>query len=87
MAPELRFLQASEARLEAKLINGGLTGRPPGIPLAPHPLSKLPADIVLRILQLAAYPLSAWADAEDFVATAAERAADSADRDALEEEP
>ncbi|KAL4422751.1 hypothetical protein ABPG75_008948 [Micractinium tetrahymenae] len=74
-APELHQLQATEARLEARLINGALAGLPQGLPLAPHPLRRLPPELVLRILQMAAYPLSAWTDVADFRPAAEEREA------------
>lgn len=61
---DLRQLEGLEARLNAALQAGAMAG-PPALPAAPHPLRGLPEGCAMRILQLAAYPLSAWVQAED----------------------
>jgi hypothetical protein len=57
-------LKELERRLERRLMAGGMAA--PRLPTAPHPLHSLPKELLLRILQLAAYPLSVWAEGGDF---------------------
>ncbi|PRW45608.1 2-methoxy-6-polyprenyl-1,4-benzoquinol mitochondrial [Chlorella sorokiniana] len=70
---EVMQLEELEQRLEERLFEGSMPR--PALPTTPHPMRRLPPELVLRILQLAAYPLSAWAQPEDFQETAAAAAA------------
>eukprot|EP00887_Chlorella_sp_A99_P002198 scaffold21.g2198.t1 len=51
-------LGALERRLDDALRAGALAR--PQLPLAPHPARRLPRELVLRIAQVAAYPLAMW---------------------------
>ena len=62
-AAALDALQSQERALEGKLMAGDMAR--PALPTVPHPLARLPPELVLRILRTAAYPLSAWVAAED----------------------
>ena len=57
-------LKELERQLAGRLMAGVMPA--PRLPTAPHPLRSLPKELVLRILQLAAYPLSVWAEGGDF---------------------
>ena len=65
-AAEVHQVESLEWRLEQQLMAGGMAR--PTLPTARHPLHRLPPELVLRVLQLAAYPLSAWAEQADFTA-------------------
>ena len=71
----LQRLRTSEAQLDARLMAGGMAL--PEALLEPHTMTRLPREVVLRILQMAAYPLSSWVAAEDCQLTPHE-AADAA---------
>lgn len=62
-AAALASLQAQERALQRRLMAGSMPK--PELPTSPHGLARLPPELVLRILRLAAYPLSAWVAAED----------------------
>ncbi len=66
---EVLHLERLEQQLEERLFEGGMPR--PELPSEPHPLRRLPPELVLHILQLAAYPLSAWVELADFQQAAA----------------
>lgn len=66
---EVLQLERLEQQLEERLFEGGMPR--PELPSVPHPLRRLPPELVLHILQLAAYPLSAWVELADFQQAAA----------------
>ena len=63
-AEDVEQLKRLEQQLEAQLMAGRM--QRPALLTAPHPMCGLPKELVLRILQLAAYPLSAWVQAQDW---------------------
>ena len=63
-ASQVPALEELERQLEGRLMEGGMQA--PSMPTQTHPLRGLPKELLMRILQLAAHPLSVWAEPADF---------------------